>query len=423
MTDSAALAVEALAVTIPTLVLDKFLQTLMDGITVGSLYALIALGYTMVYGILKFINFAHSDVFVLGAWVSFSAAAVAGFIDQDLAAEGVQTAPVAGWVIKTLLGVTVAAGLVGIYEHLVRPRLPKPVCDYCPPVRSAPTLALVAVWGFVAVGLAYAARWVLAISPPAEPSRASFGTLTSGGLILLLAMVTCGLVGFCVERLAYKPLRNAPRLNVLITAIGVSLFLQNLGQTKWMFGTRPDRMATLVPDKTLFTIAGGEGQMGVPIRLVDVLVIGTAIVLMVGLDRLVFHTRIGRAMRAVSFSERNAALMGIDVNKVISFTFVLGAALAAAAGFLMGQKYPGLNQTAAAGWVLLGLKAFVAAVIGGIGNIRGAMLGGLLIGLLEFFGTAYISPELRDVYVFSILILVLLFKPSGLLGKAVTEKV
>jgi Branched-chain amino acid ABC-type transport system, permease components len=236
-------------------------------------------------------------------------------------------------------------------------------------------------------------------------------------------MVTCGLVGFCVERLAYKPLRNAPRLNVLITAIGVSLFLQNLGQTKWMFGTRPDRMATLVPDKTLFTIAGGEGQMGVPIRLVDVLVIGTAIVLMVGLDRLVFHTRIGRAMRAVSFSERNAALMGIDVNKVISFTFVLGAALAAAAGFLMGQKYPGLNQTAAAGWVLLGLKAFVAAVIGGIGNIRGAMLGGLLIGLLEFFGTAYISPELRDVYVFSILILVLLFKPSGLLGKAVTEKV
>lgn len=423
MTDSAALAVEALAVTIPTLVLDKFLQTLMDGITVGSLYALIALGYTMVYGILKFINFAHSDVFVLGAWVSFSAAAVAGFIDQDLAAEGVQTAPVAGWVIKTLLGVTVAAGLVGIYEHLVRPRLPKPVCDYCPPVRSAPTLALVAVWGFVAVGLAYAARWVLAISPPAEPGRASFGTLTSGGLILLLAMVTCGLVGFCVERLAYKPLRNAPRLNVLITAIGVSLFLQNLGQTKWMFGTRPDRMATLVPDKTLFTIAGGEGQMGVPIRLVDVLVIGTAIVLMVGLDRLVFHTRIGRAMRAVSFSERNAALMGIDVNKVISFTFVLGAALAAAAGFLMGQKYPGLNQTAAAGWVLLGLKAFVAAVIGGIGNIRGAMLGGLLIGLLEFFGTAYISPELRDVYVFSILILVLLFKPSGLLGKAVTEKV
>jgi branched-chain amino acid transport system permease protein len=143
------------------------------------------------------------------------------------------------------------------------------------------------------------------------------------------------------------------------------------------------------------------------------------------LDWLVFRTKMGRAMRAVSFNPPNASLMGIDVDKVISFTFVLGAALAAAAGFLYGQKYPGLNQTAAAGWVLLGLKAFVAAVIGGIGNIRGAMLGGLMIGMLEFFVAAYIpdGSSLRDIFVFGVLILVLLVKPSGILGRAITEKV
>jgi branched-chain amino acid transport system permease protein len=141
------------------------------------------------------------------------------------------------------------------------------------------------------------------------------------------------------------------------------------------------------------------------------------------LDRLVFHTRLGRAMRAVSHNANTASLMGINVDRVISITFVIGASLAAAAGFLYSQKYSGLNQPAAAGWVLLGLKAFVAAVVGGIGNIRGAMLGGILIGLLEFFGMTYFGPELRDVYVFALLILVLLFRPGGLLGKATIEKV
>jgi len=170
----------------------------------------------------------------------------------------------------------------------------------------------------------------------------------------------------------------------------------------------------------LFRLGGG-----VPVRLVDVMVVGTAIFLMVVLDWLVFRTKMGRAMRAVSFNPPNASLMGINVDRVISFTFVLGASLAAAAGFLYGQKYPGLNQTAAATWVLLGLKAFVAAVIGGIGNIRGAMLGGLLIGALEFFVAQYVpdGASLKDIVVFGALILVLLFRPSGVLGKAVTEKV
>ncbi len=399
--------------------LDRLLQTLMDAIAVGSLYALIALGYTMVYGILKFINFAHSDVFVLGAWVSFAAALAGGWVDVDAATAGVQHNPIAHWVIVLMLAVTGAAALAAVYEKLVLARAPE-AGGKLPVTRLTGPLALVTVWGWATVGLLLLARAMRGMNTTTD-----LGTMDmlAAGVVLVLAMSTCGLVGFCLERLAYKPLRKAPRLNVLITAIGVSLFLQNIGQLNWMFGTRPERMPTLVPDQVLFKVHAGGSPDGVPVRLVDLMVIATALLLMFVLDWLVFRTKIGRAMRAVSFNPPNASLMGIDVDKVISFTFVLGAALAAAAGFLYGQKYPGLNQTAAAGGVLLGLKAFVAAVIGGIGNIRGAMLGGLLIGVLEFFGTAYVSPALRDVYVFSVLILVLLFKPSGILGRAIAEKV
>jgi len=164
----------------------------------------------------------------------------------------------------------------------------------------------------------------------------------------------------------------------------------------------------------------------VPIRLVDAVGAGTALFLMLLLDWLVFRTKLGRAMRAVSFSPGNAAIMGINVDRVISITFVIGASLAAAAGFLYSQKYSGLGQTASPTWVLLGLKAFVAAVVGGIGNIRGAMLGGILIGLIEFFSRAYLGeqgPKLSDVVVFGLLIAVLLFRPGGLLGSVATEKV
>ncbi len=306
----------------------KFLQTLMDGVAVGSLYALIALGYTMVYGTLQFINFAHSDIFVLGAWMSYT----------------------------------------------------------------------------LAVAFGYA---TLGAPPPL------YGAI----LILVAAMAFCGTVGFTVERLAYRPLRRAPRLNVLITAIGVSLFLQNVGQLKWFFGTQPQRMPSLIGDRILGTVAG------VQFHLVDLIGAGTALALMMVLDWLIFRTRMGRAMRAVSHDTAVASLMGVNVDAVISFTFVLGSSLAAAAGYLYAMKYPGLNQPAHATWVLLGLKAFVAAVIGGIGNIRGAMLGGIMIGFIELFGAAYLSPHLRDIYVFSILILVLLVRPSGVLGKAVAEKV
>ncbi len=405
-----------------------FLQNLLTTVSVGSLYALVALGYTLVYGVLKFINFAHSDIFVLGAWTSLTAAVVLG----------------------------------------------------------------------QALGVGEQAPWWL------------------GVLVLLCAVAVCGAVGYAIERFAYRPLRKAPRLNVLITAIGVSLLLQNLGQLPGVtvasqdgrslatvpFGPSPKSVPTLLPDGVLndttlargtagagarrgvitldravslregrsyrleltrvaaegqparvemLTIASAAGEYAagtelatqprrapqevagaayrliaaplVPIQLVDVLIVASSLALMVGLQVLVYGTRLGLAMRALSFNTDHAALMGINVNAVISATFVLGTALAAAAAFLYAQKYPGLNQTGASVWVLLGLKAFVAAVVGGIGNVRGAVLGGFLIAGIEFFGARYISTELRDVYVFGLLIVVLLVRPAGLLGTATREKV
>jgi branched-chain amino acid transport system permease protein len=319
-----------------------FAQTLMTTLAVGSLYALIALGYTMVYGILKFINFAHSDIVVLGAWISYTLA------DKLL--------PVLGLASNNP-----------------------------------------------------------AVAPP----------LWVGAAILLLAMLACSLVGFTIERLAYRPLRRAPRLNVLITAIGVSLLLQNFGQLNFMFGASPQKMPALLPHWQLFTISlpSGSGSREVAFHLVDAMIIGTAGALMLALEYLVFRTKLGTAMRAVSFDIDTASLMGVPVDRVISFTFVLGSALAAAAGFLYAMKYPGLNQPAHSIWVLLGLKAFVAAVIGGIGNVRGAVLGGFVIAFVEQFGAFYLSSSYRDVYVFALLILILLVRPSGLLGSTVQEKV
>lgn len=318
--------------------LADLLETVLHGVAIGSLYALIALGYTMVYGILKFINFAHSDIFMLGGWFSYTIALYMGYMGPD------------------------------------------------------------------------APMW-------------------AGAVALFGSMAACALLGFTIERLAYRPLRSAPRINVLITAIGVSLFLENAGQLKpsealasstgirFPFGTSPQPMPALLPDQVLFEV------LGVRVQLVDMLVIGIAFVLMALLQWLVFGTKLGRAMRAVSYDTKTASLMGIDVDRVISITFVIGSALAAAAGFLYVSKYNKVGQPAEATWVLLGLKAFVAAVVGGIGNIRGAMAGGLMIGLVEQLGSKYLSTDLRDVYVFTLLILVLLLRPEGLLGKATVEKV
>jgi branched-chain amino acid transport system permease protein len=334
---------------------DKALQTLIDALAVGSLYALIALGYTMVYGTLKFINFAHSTVFMLGAWSSYLLARSLGWTETD---------------------------------------------------------AAIPLWAPL--------------------------------LILPLVMIGCSTLGFAIERIAYRPLRNAPRLNVLITAIGVALLLENTAaldastlkigkdfisiQIPRLVGTQPQSMPSLIPDETVWQISGQpstetEAGTGVGLKLIDILIVGTAGALMIALQWLVYGTQLGSAMRAVSQDMRTASLLGINVDRTISFTFVVGSALAAAAGFLFALKYSGLNQPSHPTWVLLGLKAFVAAVVGGIGNIRGAVVGGLLIGFIELFGAAYLSAHLRDLYVFSLLIFTLLVMPAGIFGKATIEKV
>jgi branched-chain amino acid transport system permease protein len=310
------------------------LQTTINFLAVGGLYALIALGYTLVYGILRFINFAHSDIVAWGGWIALT----------------------------------------------------------------------VATWG----------GWLATESPAfALP------------VVLLATMALCAAMGVTIERLAYRPLRKAPRLNVLITAIGVSLFLQNLGLLDKFFGNRPSTISALLDNRVLGTVGG------VQLRLFDMLTIGLTVALVIVLERIVYGTRMGRAMRAVAFDERTASLMGVNVNVVVSVTFALGSALAAAGGILFALRND-LRMTADSSWVLLGLKAFVAAVVGGIGNVRGAAAGALLIAFVEVFVHRYVNAafpdkpwvgQLQDIYVFGILILVLLFKPSGLLGKATVEKV
>lgn len=304
----------------------SFLETLFNTLALGSLYALIALGYTLVYGTLRFINFAHSDVVTWGAWIGLTFATSFGWAATD--------SPVFG--------------------------LP---------------------------------------------------------MVMFLAMAACALLGYAIETFAYRPLRKAPRLNVLITAIGVSLLLQNVGQLKRAFGTQPGDLKALSSNEPLFHV----GQLGVP--TVDVVVVVMALLLVLGLQWLIYGTRLGQAMRAVSFDERVASLMGINVNRVISITFVIGSALAAAAGVLFAARRDNIPQTADTTWVLLGLKAFVAAVVGGIGNVRGAAVGALMIAGIELFGARYVASQYKDVFVFAVLIAVLLFKPSGILGKAVVEKV
>lgn len=298
----------------------EFFQHLVNGLSLGSVYALIALGYTMVYGVLQLINFAHAEVFMLGAFSGYYAA------------------------------------------------------SWLPPFARAPRFLV----------------------------------------ILSLAMAICAFIGTVIERFAYRPLRDSPRLNALITAMGVSMLIQAIGQLPFFMGPSPHFFPSLLPNTNLVSLGGvGLGSL-------QVVTLTSALALMVGLHRLVFHTKLGSAMRAVSFDGKTAALMGIDANRVIALTFIVGSALAAAAGILVGMSYPRIEPTMG---VLLGLKAFVAAVLGGIGNIRGAMVGGLTIGLVEAMAVGYGSSSYRDAVSFGILILVLIFKPTGIFGRPLAEKV
>jgi branched-chain amino acid transport system permease protein len=299
---------------------EGFFQLLLNGTALGSIYALIALGYTMVYGILRLINFAHGDIVMVGAYTGLFAA--------------------------------------------------------------------------------------LALNAGGHP------TLFTFLLVLLAAMAGAGLLGFLIERFAYRPLRHVPRLNLLITAVGVSLLLENLSQV--VFGATPRVFPDILPSVTLFQ----QGQVSVTNQ--QVTVFGTSIFLMVALEWIVLKTKLGRAMRAVSFSHETASLVGIPTDLIISFTFILGSALAAAAGILVCVSYPKVEPLMG---VMIGLKAFVAAVLGGIGSIRGAVVGGFLMGISEAMVVGYGSSTYRDALAFGILILILIFKPAGLFGKYQPEKV
>ena len=301
--------------------MEQFLQQLLNGIAWGSIYALIALGYTMVYGVLKLINFAHGDVYMVGAMAGYYAAHALGFAAAE-------------------------PSLVGLFA------------------------------------------------------------------VLLLSMAACAALGATIERVAYRPLRTAPRLASLITAIGISLLLENGGQL--LFGADPKFFPTLVTRREVIRI----GSLAV--SNIQLIVFGTAMFLMVGLELVVMRTRFGRAMRAVSVDAPAAALMGVPVDRVISGTFVLGSAPAAAAGILVGLSNPKIDPLMG---LLPGLKAFVAAVLGGIGSIPGAMFGGLLLGIVETFVSAYLSSTYRDAIAFVILIAILLYRPTGLFGTGQVEKV
>jgi branched-chain amino acid transport system permease protein len=305
--------------------LDFFVQQLVNGVTLGSVYALIALGYTMVYGILKLLNFAHGEVYMIGAFVGYG----------------------------------VLVGLGGAADPIV-------------------PVALVIL------------------------------------LMFLAGMLGSGLLGITIERFAYRPLRNAPRLAPLISAIGVSFFLQ--ATALLLFTSRFRSYDT--PE--LISPATGIHAGPLDISLVRILVIASAILLMIALTLLVGRSKLGKAMRATAYDREAAEMMGIDVNRVIVMTFLIGSALAGAAGVMVGLVFSRVYHLM--GFVA-GLKGFTAAVVGGIGSIPGAMLGGLLIGLAEAFSAAYISQTFQNLIVFGILITVMLVRPSGLLGKASLAKV
>jgi branched-chain amino acid transport system permease protein len=363
-----------------------FLQQFINGLSVGSIYALIAVGYTMVYGVLQLINFAHGDVFMVGAVVSL------------LAATGRLPASMPRWMHAAILvALGVAAGVL-----LLRRRSPRDV--------ARALLPFAAIYVVLVPAMFIAAR-VSRRLPESSWFAAAF--------VLLVAVVACGLLGFLIERLAYRPLRDRPRINSLITAIGISLLLEFGGQHRAVFGPTPQPYPVqIVPGirEPLFTIAG------VVVSRVDALIVAVTVVLMLALSYVVLKTKSGLALRAVSFRFDTAALMGVNIDRTISFTFVLGSVLAAVAGVLYAVKYPTVQPLMG---LLPGIKAFIAAVFGGIGNVAGAVAGAMIIGLVEVMVVGYVEngSQYRDAIAFVLLIAILLIKPSGLFGKHVVEKV
>ena len=353
--------------------METFLQQLVNGVSQGSAYALIALGYTMVYGVLRLINFAHSDVYMFGAFMGYYLA------NSQLIKNSLGTSTIAAVLI--LLGAMALAAVVGILIERFAYR----------PGRSASRFAL-AFW----LGIAGAAA----------------GQLAGASVIAIVVGAAAGLmIGVVLDKLGLRPARQNSRLALLIIAIGVSLFLENGGQQ--VFGADPKFFPQIIATKLL--------DVG-PLRIDSqkLIVLGVSIVLMILLNIVVNYTKTGKAMRAVSFNLDAAKLMGINTDRIIAFTFALGSALAAAGGILVSLLYPKIDPLMG---VMPGLKAFVAAVLGGIGNITGAMLGGLILGMAEVMAVGYGESTYRDAIAFVILVLILLLKPTGIMGKGMTEKV
>ena len=301
--------------------MEIFLQQLTNGLAVGSIYALIALGYTMVYGVLKLINFAHGDLFTIGSY----------------------------------LGLTLLTSLV---------------------------------------------------------LTGRLGTLAGILCLALMVMGLVALIGALLERTAYRPLRESPRLSAVVSALGASIFLQNA--VMLVYGARPQVYPHNILPETAINL------FGLYVPLVKVLILVTAVLLMLGLYLFIEKTKLGTAIRAAAIDQGAARLMGIDVDRVILIVFLIGPALGAVAGLMVGLQYGSINFTM--GWVY-GLKAFTAAILGGIGNIPGAMVGGILLGVIEALGAAYLSIAWKDAIAFCVLIVILIVRPTGLLGERVAEKV
>ncbi|OQX21682.1 MAG: branched-chain amino acid ABC transporter permease [Desulfobacteraceae bacterium IS3] len=301
--------------------MEEFFQQFTNGLAVGGIYALIALGYTMVYGVLKLINFAHGDLFTIGAY----------------------------------LGLSILSS-IGLTEHV--------------------------------------------------------GNITGVLLLAVMVMALVGIIGVVLDRAAYRPLRESPRLSAVVSALGASIFLQNT--VMLIYGARFQVYPQDILPKVAIHI------FGVSVPLMRILILMTSIILMLALYFFIQKTRIGTAIRAAAIDQGAARLMGIDVDKVIMIVFLIGPALGGAAGLMVGLYYGQINFTM--GWVY-GLKAFTAAILGGIGNIPGAMMGGILLGVIEAMGAAYLSIAWKDAIAFCVLILILMFRPTGLFGERVAEKI
>ena len=344
-----------------------FFSQLINGLSLGSIYALIALGYSMVYGIILLLNFAHGDVIMVGAYMSW-------FVMNQLGL-GPVTAVCATILTCTLLGVVI--------EKIAYT-----------PLRSAPRISLLITAIGVSFFLEYTAELVM-------------GPVTA----VCATILTCTLLGVVIEKIAYTPLRSAPRISLLITAIGVSFFLEYTAEL--VMGSGAKVIPSYYDNKTFYL---GKAPLG----LTSIITLVVTVLSMLVLTFLVQKTKLGKAMRAVSEDMDAARLMGINVNSTISFTFAVGSALAGIGSVLYCCSYPQATPTMGS---MLGLKAFVAAVLGGIGSIPGAMVGGIVIGLCECFVSAIGLSAWKDAVTFAILIIVLLFKPTGFLGRKVQEKV